>query len=152
MNKRRMRALAKRIAQMPRAKMDRSDKKCTVRGFRMDRYSDDCGTPCCIAGWAASDFLKKNWNPRMYLDVHKVATQRLGLNEEEAMTLFDPGCGFISLTYTKVTPKDAARALMIVVSGETDPAIVWARAIARQVRLGQLTPHVFNKYGLKVTV
>lgn len=128
MNKRHMRALAARIETMKKTSVDNNGIKRDADGFDMTRYVDHCGSPCCIAGWAA--YLFKKAGPEHYSTGCKAGAV-LGLSELASDVLFEPRIALSGGTYDNVTPKDAAKAIRLVAGGETLAAVIWASTIAR---------------------
>ncbi|MDR9777244.1 hypothetical protein RJJ65_32315 [Rhizobium hidalgonense] len=102
MNKKRILALADIIEKQPHTGKE------SAEGFSMSSYVHDCGTPCCIAGWAAWLSFRK---PKQMVDSTAVfyrAKTYLGLHEVEADLLFLPHeyhCG------DKYPPSQAAATL-----------------------------------------
>jgi hypothetical protein len=92
---------------------------CTIpkNGFNMTRYSDSCGTPCCIAGHAVAN--AKGKVTRCIIDgfdlsINDRAAKKLGISAVWAENhLFDPVLGR-PIRIEDVTPKDAIRALKMV--------------------------------------
>ncbi|MBD8651518.1 hypothetical protein IFT66_10560 [Rhizobium sp. CFBP 13726] len=73
-------------------------------GFTMSDYVHSCGTPACIAGWAAWE----SENQPDFLDWRQVdfkATKYLGLDQETSEKLFEPE-GVSS--WFEITPAHAA--------------------------------------------
>lgn len=61
-----------------------------VDAFSMSQLSYHCGTPSCIAGWAAFVSNPEEWSVTPVGDVVEKATEFLGLSSEESRNLFYP--------------------------------------------------------------
>jgi hypothetical protein len=70
-------------------------------GFNMNAYSHHCGTPCCIAGWAAGNVAGLDEE-----DVFHVAAALLDLSSTLAVQLFIPP--FDGARWGMITPAQAA--------------------------------------------
>jgi hypothetical protein len=106
-NVERILALADLIEKQPHTKIEDDS------GFNMDRYRHDCGTPACIAGWAAS---VESGNIGGYIPgagyTWATAQNFLGLRETQAQHLFAPyGADFDLYDWVDITPKMAATTL-----------------------------------------
>lgn len=77
-----------------------------IRGYWPDRTGHDCGTTCCIAGWAAGTG-GDGWQ------IEARARERLGLTISEANRLFfaEDAEGNISTDLEKVEPAHAVAVL-----------------------------------------
>lgn len=97
--------LAKLIEGLPKSKY-----RCSEEGFSMERFAHLCGTPSCIAGWAAS-LLGRSLQDASSVDLQLF----LGCTFEQAKWLayghFRPG-GFIAeIELFEITPAEAAAAI-----------------------------------------
>ncbi|MBB3411264.1 hypothetical protein FHT87_005217 [Rhizobium sp. BK316] len=92
-----------------------------AEGFTMTAITHDCGTPACIAGWAAWEALGR---PSGHLydvacDLEGEATDYLGINPMKADLLFYPP-EEVGL-YQEITPSQAAATLRhLAETGEVD--------------------------------
>lgn len=113
MNKERILALADLIEQQPHTTpYDKS-------GFDLSSYTHDCGTPSCIAGWAAWEAAGRP--EKLIMDPGKIielAQTYLGLDEHEC-DIFCGECGTPRLS--KVTPQTVALLLREFVETEEVP-------------------------------
>lgn len=144
MNKERILALADLIETKPfsHEKYDWENfNPAKVNGFNMEFYRYDCGTPSCIAGWAASASLG---HPEVLpgdLWASKAAANWLELDHEWAKrNVFEP-CGpleelhpSMANDFTQITPKMAAGVLRRLAEHEAPPsdedmADLWDAAI-----------------------
>ena len=119
MRKDRILALADLIEQQPHTDEDAAE------GFTMESITHDCGTPACIAGWAAWEASGRQSRDLydIYADVEGQAREFLGIGYSEADVLFYPPFPVI---YATVTPTEAAATLRhLAETGRVD----WSVAI-----------------------
>lgn len=98
MNTERIRELADVIEDQPHTSFN------AANGFYMDAWEHSCGTPSCIAGWAAHTFGRQVATWEMW----DVAEGLLGLSEETSRRLF---LGDGTFSRGSVTPAHAAAVL-----------------------------------------
>lgn len=118
MNKERILALADLIEKQPHVKLNEAP------GFNMSDYRHKCGTPACIAGWAAEISEENSFNGTNYL-----AEKYLELDRITAKMLFAPhfiaGYHKAWKSWNDITPQQAATTLRkLVETGEVD----WSHA------------------------
>lgn len=129
MNIERINALADLIEQQPQSLHDDQP------GFNMNRFVHHCGTPSCIAGWAAWEALQRPANIQetwregeRYRDVEDEAREYLGIDAETAGRLF---WGTDGIKLEPITKEQAARVLRhLAQTGEVDWSIVEAEILA----------------------
>jgi hypothetical protein len=113
-NKERILALADLIEQQPHADKEASE------GFTMSSITHDCGTPACIAGWAAWEAVGRK-NGDLYdfdLDIEGKARDFLGISPTKADALFYP---YEFKAYGEITPSEAAATLRrLAETGQVD--------------------------------
>lgn len=102
MNVERINALADMIEVMPHTTVSAEE------GFSMANWSHDCGTPACIAGWAA--YLAKGPGVLINHSCYDVAADFLDINVCLADELFEPRLGDVDL-WDEIEPKHAAEVL-----------------------------------------
>lgn len=85
MNRERLIDLADRIEKLP------------DRNFCMRNYTDHCGLPSCVAGWAVYWYAPDKFNAAIEKGwcIHEIAAELLELNDIQANALFCPiiDCG-----------------------------------------------------------
>ena len=125
MNRERIRQLADTIERVPHVRWRSSEDEGNgladpreLDGFNMRDYlaKYDCGTCGCIAGWAFRQF---SGGAERF--VASLAGDLLGLNDWEAMQLFEPPIQHRNgtLIYEDTTPAMAARVLRAIADGST---------------------------------
>lgn len=102
MNRERILALADLIEQQPHTEIG------AASGFNMEDFTHPCGTPACIAGWAAFMFDKEFEPGKTTMKYSEHAGMLLGLDYRKAADLFllTPGIGL-----EEITPAHAATTL-----------------------------------------
>jgi hypothetical protein len=115
MNKERILALADLIEAQPHTGLNEKT------GFNMGEYRHECGTPACIAGWAAAASVGDTTGTiklEMYADIQ--AQQFLDLDGDQASALFQPPCEDED-EWDEITPDHAAFTLRhLVKTGKVD--------------------------------
>lgn len=103
----RIRELADVIERLPHTTPDAD------HGFSMEVYEHPCGTPACIAGWAAHVY-----NVADHVFPEQNGAAALGMTVEEAAPLFEP----LDVCYwSEITPAHAAAVLRnLANTGEID--------------------------------
>lgn len=82
-------------------------------GFNMSSYRHNCGSPSCIAGWAAHLYA-----PESDRNISAIAAEVLGLDHMWALNnLFEVG---LDIRYNDITPRMAATALRRCAAGMED--------------------------------
>lgn len=100
MNKERILALADLIEKQPHTKLN------DASGFNMGNWVHPCGTPACIAGFAAW-VESGNAEELPLMDVEDLAIQHLGIDRPTANELFSPD----GVEWRSITPAIAASTL-----------------------------------------
>lgn len=126
MNKDNILRLADIIEAQPHTSVDEA------QGFNMEGYIHHCGTPSCIAGFAAFESLKETTNDEEKIiktlrllerynvnELWNLAIKWLGFSEEvEIYELFHPRCSY---QWHNITPQEAAKVLRhFAETGEID--------------------------------
>jgi hypothetical protein len=112
MNKERILALADLVERQPHAIEDQPES-----GFAMCSLIHECGTPSCIAGWAAWESLGRPGIIEDIEDVIDLASQYLDLGFDKYRHLFYPS----NYSGNKYTPAHAAFTLRLLAeTGEVD--------------------------------
>jgi hypothetical protein len=95
--------------------------------FNMHTSGDDCGSPCCIGGWANRlTYDADDWHPLISSFGEPDAMTALGLDDATAHALFYPGVTTrIGGNPYGVRPAQAVRVLNhLLASGEVDWSII----------------------------
>jgi hypothetical protein len=114
MNRERILALADLIEEQPHTDEEADE------GFTMESITHDCGTPACIAGWAAWEALGRQRGDlySIHTDLDAKAREFLDIDPLKAEDLFYPP---FPIVYATVTPSEAAATLRhLAETGEVD--------------------------------
>jgi len=115
MNTDRILALADLIEKQPLTDSIAAD------GFYMGSYTHECGTPSCIAGWAAWESLGRPAHMKLNDEwgVSDLAAEFLGISDEQRRSLFLMSNS--NRSYHGVSPTEAAAVIRrFAATGEVD--------------------------------
>lgn len=105
--------------------------------YNQNEYAEvsDCGTRCCIAGWAARLDPRLDWDGEPLSRrgvtpgaVHRAGQRALGLSEREAAVLFDADWHPSDLACDDPTAAEAAAFLRGLADGDISRNVLWSRA------------------------
>lgn len=107
-----------------------SDYVYAKSGFNMEVYSHECGTPSCMAGYAASEAIGYK-NYKIITEdqgngdfSHPLAQNWLGLTEDQALILFLPNESD-DWNMFDIKPKHAIKALEIILKEGKVKSNIW---------------------------